>query len=234
MASRFLDRLSTIAITATLTSAAWVVFGGFIMVSPEDEQAMAPVQRDAAVEPRVESLSGSATKVTLPDDGASAAVPHDEAISQPGSGEMRNLMIPVLNVRPADLVNNFEDENTPNQKLHEAIDIMAPAGTSVVAAAPGRVERLFTSDAGGNTIYVRSEDQRTIFYYAHLAEFAKGLQEGQRIRRGQRLGSVGSSGNADPDAPHLHFAILRTSPDAMWWEPATALNPYPLLTKQQT
>lgn len=230
MASRFLDRLSTIAITATLTSAAWVVFGGFIMVSPEDQKAM-DLTQGGTVEPGVESLSGSATKVNLPDDSAAVAARHDEAISQPASGEMRNLMIPVLNVRATDLVDNFSDENTPGQKLHEAIDIMAPAGTSVLAAAPGRVERLFTSDAGGKTIYVRSEDQRTILYYAHLAEFAKGLQEGQRIRRGQRLGSVGSSGNADPDTPHLHFAILRTSPDAMWWEPATALNPYPLLAK---
>ena len=108
---------------------------------------------------------------------------------------------------------------------------MAAAGTPVVAAAPGTVERLFQSDAGGNTIYVRSQDRQTIHYYAHLQDYAPGLREGQSVQRGQRLGSVGSSGNADPAAPHLHFAIMRTTPDAEWWEPATAVNPYPLLRR---
>ena len=91
------------------------------------------------------------------------------------------------------------------------------------------VERLFQSQAGGNTIYVRSNDRRTIHYYAHLDAYAPGLEEGKRVSRGELLGTVGSSGNASPDAPHLHFAILRTTPDAEWWEPATAINPYPLL-----
>ena len=110
---------------------------------------------------------------------------------------------------------------------------MAPTGTSVVAAAPGKLERLFLSDAGGKTLYVRSEDGETIFYYAHLDEYAQGLTEGMAIRRGQRLGTVGSTGNADPSAPHLHFAMMRTQPDAEWWEPSIAVNPYPLLARQR-
>ncbi len=123
----------------------------------------------------------------------------------------------------------FSDERGGGTRLHEALDIDAPAGTGVVAAAPGMLERLFESEVGGKTIYVRSDDRATIFYYAHLDAYAPGLKEGQRIRRGERLGTVGSSGNVDPDAPHLHFAIMRTSPGAQWWEPATALNPYPML-----
>lgn len=141
-------------------------------------------------------------------------------------------MIPVLNVRPADLSDTYSDSRGGGARLHEAIDIMAPKGTSVVAAASGTVEKLFQSDAGGLTIYVRSNDGRTIHYYAHLDEYAKGLKEGQKVRRGQRIGTVGSSGNASPDAPHLHFAILQTTPDAEWWEPANAVNPYPLLTQR--
>jgi murein DD-endopeptidase MepM/ murein hydrolase activator NlpD len=107
---------------------------------------------------------------------------------------------------------------------------MAPKGTSVLSSAPGTIEKLFRSKAGGNTIYVRSTDGETIYYYAHLDSYAEGLREGQRVRRGQRLGMVGSSGNASAEAPHLHFAILQTTADAEWWEPANAVNPYPLLT----
>ena len=141
-------------------------------------------------------------------------------------------MIPVLNVRPSELSDTYTDSRGGGERLHEAIDIMAPQGTSVVAAAPGVIETLFESDAGGMTIYVRSNDGRTIHYYAHLDKYAEGLKEGQKVRRGQRLGEVGSSGNASADAPHLHFAILQTTKDAAWWEPANAVNPYPLLSRQ--
>ena len=127
-------------------------------------------------------------------------------------------------------MDNYSDERGGGSGLHQALDIMAPEGSTVVAAAPETIERLFRSEVSGKTIYVRSDDRGTIHYYAHLAEYARGLREGQKIRRGQRLGSVGSSGNAGPEAPHLHFAILRTIPEAEWWEPATAINPYPLLT----
>ena len=77
---------------------------------------------------------------------------------------------------------------------------------------------------------MRSPDRETIFYYAHLDQYAPGLKEGQKVRRGQRLGTVGTTGNAAPDAPHLHFAIMRTTDDAEWWEPTNAINPYPYLS----
>jgi murein DD-endopeptidase MepM/ murein hydrolase activator NlpD len=119
------------------------------------------------------------------------------------------------------------------ERRHEALDIAAPAGTPVIAAAEGRVEKLFRSDDGGNTVYIRSADRRTIYYYAHLQGYSPDLEEGKPVERGQRLGTVGATGNADPSAPHLHFAIMRTAPDAEWWEPATAINPYPLLAGEQ-
>jgi murein DD-endopeptidase MepM/ murein hydrolase activator NlpD len=139
------------------------------------------------------------------------------------------LAIPVLGASAADLVDTFDDSRSGRQ--HEAIDIMAPAGTPVIAAGPGTIEKLYQSDAGGNTIYLRSIDRRTIHYYAHLRSYEPALREGQAVVRGQRLGTVGSTGNADPSAPHLHFAILRTRPEAQWWESAAAANPYPLLNR---
>lgn len=223
MALAFSDRLLTIAATATLVSAGWIVFGSLwlgIDPRPAGEEAAAPVPV-----PAEEPTSAAAAFREPAGEAASEAA----QASPPERARTARLMIPVLDVSAAELIDNFADRRDTGGRLHEAIDIMAPEGTSVVAAAPGIIERLFQSEVGGNTIYIRSNDRRTIHYYAHLHEYAPGLREGQRVRRGQRLGSVGSTGRSDPEAPHLHFAILLTTPRAEWWEPATAVNPYRLL-----
>lgn len=229
-----IDRILTIVITATLTSAVWIVAGGSLMQLAEDrtgEDSLRPAEAAPSPSPTSEEV----TDLAVPNGDNSATVSDagalDEDHSTANGDDSGKLQVPVHNVRPSDLSDTFMDERGGGERLHEAIDIMAPEGTSVIAAAPGTIEKLFVSDAGGNTIYVRSSDKRTIHYYAHLAKYADGLKEGQRVRRGQRLGTVGSTGNASPEAPHLHFAILRTTADAEWWEPANALNPYPLLTK---
>lgn len=223
------DRILTILITATLTSAVWIVVGGSLIENASSEgQRESTRPADAAPSP-TPSESGNLAE-TRETDAPDAGALNTRIASVPTAGAGRELVVPVLNVRPSDLTDTFSDSRSGGSRLHEAIDIMAPQGTSVVAAAPGTIERLFRSDAGGNTIYVRSGDGETIHYYAHLDEYAKGLTEGQRVRRGQRLGAVGSSGNASEDAPHLHFAILQTTEDAEWWEPANAVNPYPMLT----
>ncbi|MGH6788036.1 MAG: M23 family metallopeptidase [Novosphingobium sp.] len=141
------------------------------------------------------------------------------------------LLIPVAGVRADQLVDTFTQARAGGKRVHDAIDIMAPLGTPVLAAAGGRVEKLFISKDGGKTIYVRSPDRRTIHYYAHLDAYAAGLAEGQPVSAGQRIGSVGFSGNANPAAPHLHFAVMATAPDAPWYAKAVALNPYPLLRR---
>jgi murein DD-endopeptidase MepM/ murein hydrolase activator NlpD len=142
------------------------------------------------------------------------------------------LVIPVAGVRREALVDTFTQARDGGARVHDAIDIMAPRGTPVIAAAAGRVEKLYLSKAGGNTIYLRSPDGALLFYYAHLDAYAPGLVEGRPVAAGETIGSVGSTGNADPAAPHLHFAVLQTSPHAKWYEPTTALNPYPLLMRR--
>ncbi|WP_240956876.1 M23 family metallopeptidase [Pseudopontixanthobacter vadosimaris] len=231
MALNTTDRILTVVVTATLTSAAWIIAGGSLMENAGSEGQIAstrPAHSAPSPVPPADGPSDPALANTAAGDAAKAL--DTVAASQPLGAEGRNLIIPVLNVRSTDLTDTFTDDRRGGRRLHEAIDIMAPEGTSVVAAAPGTVERLFVSQQGGNTIYVRSADRLTIHYYAHLAEYAPGLKEGQRVRRGQRLGSVGSTGNASIDAPHLHYSILRTTADAEWWEPSNAINPYPLLT----
>ena len=222
------ERLLTIVITATLTSAAWIVFGGSILGG---DFLAANSGTDADVSSSPETGTGDAQEPAVAGAEKRTQSLNLEDTVQIEQGAVDQLMIPVLGVSANQLTDTFADARDGGDRIHEAIDIMAEEGTSVVSAAPGRIERLFRSDAGGNTIYVRSEDGQTIYYYAHLDEYAPGLREGQRIRRGQRLGTVGSSGNADPSAPHLHFAIMRTTETAKWWEPANAINPYPLLAQ---
>ncbi len=225
------DRILTIVVTATLTSAVWIVLGGSLIenaTSESQRERTRPAEAAPSPSPS-ETAQGVADEAT---DAPGAGALDTAGAQTPSASQANQLLVPVKNIRPADLTDTYSDSRGGGARLHEAIDIMAPTGTTVQSAAPGVVEKLFRSDAGGKTIYVRSTDGETIYYYAHLDEYAEGLKEGQRVRRGQRLGTVGSSGNASEDAPHLHFAILQTTEDAEWWEPAHAVNPYPLLTER--
>jgi murein DD-endopeptidase MepM/ murein hydrolase activator NlpD len=146
-----------------------------------------------------------------------------------GALASRNLLIPVAGVAADRLVNTFNDSRAVGRR-HDAIDIMAPRGTEVRAVDEGSIAKLFTSKAGGLTIYQFDPTQTFSYYYAHLDHYAPGLAEGQPVRRGQLLGFVGSTGNASSDAPHLHFAIARLGTDRAWWK-GDPINPYPLLAK---
>lgn len=136
------------------------------------------------------------------------------------------LIIPVAGVRPDQLVDTFEDAR--GNRTHGALDIMAPRGTLVLAAAPGTVEKIFESEAGGRTVYIRTVGGRWEQYYAHLDRYADGLREGMHVTRGQIIGTVGSTGNANPEGPHLHFEIKRMEPGEQWYG-GRGINPYPLL-----
>lgn len=139
------------------------------------------------------------------------------------------LAIPVAGVTKEKLVDTFTEARAGGSRPHDAIDIMAPEGTPVYAAAPGKVDKIYFSEGGGgNAVYVRSGDGQWSYYYAHLRDYAAGLAEGQPVRRGMLLGHVGHSGNASEGGPHLHFAINRMEPGEDWWQ-GHPINPYPLL-----
>ncbi len=230
---QFVDRLLTIIVTATLTSAAWIVLGGSLIENAQSEgQRDTTRPAEAAPSPRPLQNRSSDPGTGLATAPAKAALLQRDLPKQMDGKEARELIIPVLNVRKSDLSDTFTQSRAGGDRLHAAIDIMAPEGTSVVAAASGTIEKKFESETGGKTLYVRSSDRSTIHYYAHLDQYAQGIREGQRVRRGQRLGTVGSTGNADPESPHLHFEIMRTTPKAKWWEPSVPINPYPLLASE--
>lgn len=137
------------------------------------------------------------------------------------------LLLPVQGVLPSQLRDTFTDARSEG-RVHDAIDIMADAGTPVLAAADGTVEKLFDSKRGGLTIYQFEPSGRWCYYYAHLQRYADGLAEKQVIRRGEVIGYVGSTGNASAEAPHLHFEVHVLGPEKQWWK-GESINPYPLL-----
>jgi murein DD-endopeptidase MepM/ murein hydrolase activator NlpD len=138
-----------------------------------------------------------------------------------------HLIVPVDGVRRAELRDSFHERR--GDRPHEALDIPAPRGTRVVAAGDGRVVKLFRSVPGGLTVYQFDSQERFALYYAHLDRYAEGLREGAIVRRGDLIGFVGSTGNASPDAPHLHFAIFALGPERRWWQ-GTPLDPLPFLS----
>ena len=189
-----------------------------------DDHVEANVGADLQVRP----TTGTSTPAAAPRSAAIEAAPPSptEAINML---MRRHLEIPVRGIEPQKLQDTFNDARALGRR-HDAIDIMAPRGTEVVAADDGTIAKLFTSKAGGLTIYQFDPTQTFSYYYAHLDRYASGLAEQQPVHRGEVIGYVGSTGNASESAPHLHFAIARLDTDRSWWK-GDPINPYPLLSK---
>ena len=138
-----------------------------------------------------------------------------------------NLIVPVAGVRPDQLLDTYSDARSEG-RTHDAIDIPAAAETPVLAAADGKIVKLFQSERGGTTIYQLSANQEMIFYYAHLSHYAEGLAEGNLVKQGEVIAYVGDTGNAGAGNYHLHFSIALVTDPKRYWEGAN-INPYPLL-----
>jgi peptidoglycan LD-endopeptidase LytH len=133
---------------------------------------------------------------------------------------------PIAGLSAKDLHDTFDQRR--GLAKHEAIDIMEPRGTPVRAVVDGTIARLFLSKPGGNTIYLFDGDGVFCYYYGHLDHYASNLREGMRVSHGQVIAYVGSTGDADPSAPHLHFTIFKLGLERHWWR-GTPVNPYPAL-----
>jgi peptidoglycan LD-endopeptidase LytH len=138
------------------------------------------------------------------------------------------IIIPVQGVLPQQLIDTFTQARSENRG-HDAIDIIAPVGTPVLAAADGEIAKFFDSERGGTTIYQITADRKYFLYYAHLQRRAEGISEKQFVRQGTTIGYVGDTGNAGPGNYHLHFAISTVSDPNRFWD-GTPINPYPILT----
>jgi murein DD-endopeptidase MepM/ murein hydrolase activator NlpD len=202
----------------------------------------------APLPPWERTVAGEPPAPAVPDTNAAAKVPSppvpppeslpapteppegsaDRAATEPATlhpAAPSHLAMPLANVDPGTLTDTFNDARTGHK--HEALDIAAPRGTPVLAVAEGNVAKLFKSKQGGLTVYEFDNTQQYAFYYAHLDRYAPGLKEGMLLRKGDPIGYVGSTGDASPNAPHLHFAVFKLGPEKSWWK-GTALNPLPM------
>jgi peptidoglycan LD-endopeptidase LytH len=199
--------LGSALLTAVVTSAFWIWFYNSV---PQGTPAVI--------------RSGNVVTVK-PDQEAPVVVSQQVVVGPSG------LALPVVGIKPDQLVDTYDAARGAGRR-HDAIDIMAPEGTPVIAVADGTIEKLFNSVRGGLTIYERSADHNWVYYYAHLSAYAPGLAEGQQVKRGQVIARVGHTGDASAAGPHLHFAINRMAPGERWWN-GTPINPYPLLAGKQ-
>jgi len=206
------------------------VLGAFVVASLGHMAAKtgtSPIAPLAALKPEggIDEPSNAVVEVPAPTSGRTGVIPK----TAPEAKDLasRELTVPVQGVEPDKLVRSYHDARGGGRE-HEALDILAPRGTPVVAVEDGTIAKLFTSKAGGITVYQFDPGQDYSYYYAHLDRYADGIKEGMPVRRGQVLGYVGTSGNAPKDTPHLHFAIFRLTAEKHWWE-GTPIDPYDIL-----
>ena len=219
------------ALLRVLICVVWIVIIGLVWLAltqrPLPEQ---PVQTQivATVEaPTPAETPATTTASDPPTTAVAVPAPTTEPQAPANFVGQVELIIPVAGVRPDQLIDTYADARSEG-RLHDAIDIMAPAGTRVLAAAGGKILRLAQSDRGGITIYQLSVDEKTVYYYAHLQSYAAGLAEGNVVRQGDVIAYVGDTGNAGVGNYHLHFSIAAVSDPKRYWE-GTNINPYPLL-----
>jgi peptidoglycan LD-endopeptidase LytH len=196
--------------------AGWLAGGAAIVLL-----SMAPPAAVAKPVPSVPSGATGSQPVVVPVSRAESAALQRVRLA--------GIIVPVAGILPADLRDNYTQPR--GNRTHGAIDIMAARGTPVVAAVSGTIRKLFNSRAGGLTIYQFDEAEQLVYYYAHLDRYADGIAEGLVVKQGTVIGYVGITGNAAPDAPHLHFSVEVLPPTKEWWK-GTPVNPYPLLTSR--
>jgi murein DD-endopeptidase MepM/ murein hydrolase activator NlpD len=212
-----------------------ILIVGFLGVRFLQRKNPAPlIARIESTGPSLPTISSSPAPSASPSPSPSPPVLEQPSPAQtPDLGDSfvgtLNLIIPVEGVRAEQLLDTFSDARSEGRS-HDAIDIPAPAGTPVLAAADGDIVKLFQSERGGTTIYQTSADKKLIFYYAHLQGYAPSLREGQQVRQGEVIAYVGDTGNAGIGNFHLHFSIAVVADPKRYWE-GTNINPYPLLRR---
>jgi murein DD-endopeptidase MepM/ murein hydrolase activator NlpD len=220
-------------------AASWMVFAGAMgflggMMVMAALVTVFPAGAAAVAEPLVQASPRKVeVKPTKKEEPAPVVPPAAATTTAPelthAIEELRNrqLTLPVHGIKRDDLRDTF-NETRGSSRRHEALDVLAPRNTPVLAVEDGTIAKLFLSDAGGITIYQFDPTDAYCYYYAHLERYAEGLQEGAPIKRGQVIGYVGTTGNAPRNTPHLHFAIFKLTGEKTWWQ-GTAIDPYSVL-----
>ena len=141
------------------------------------------------------------------DASASSALHPGQSLCLPEVGFGRGLRSTLLEAAPLRGACRFANSwmASRGDRLHVGVDLISPAGTSVVAAASGTLTRQTQGAPRSGNAWWLTTPSGTYFFYAHLSGFENGLTVGSRVRAGDVIGYVGSTGNAV--SPHLHFEI---------------------------
>jgi hypothetical protein len=134
------------------------------------------------------------------------------------------VQIPVEGVDAARLKDSFLNSRGSHRQ-HLAIDIGAPQGTPVLAAADGEITSLRREKRGGISLYQKDQTGRYLLFYCHLTRYKKGLRPGQKVAKGDVIAYVGRTGHVI-GGPHLHFSITRLPDHDDDFRAGVAINPY--------
>jgi murein DD-endopeptidase MepM/ murein hydrolase activator NlpD len=215
--------------------------GSFLMVAVVltacSQRAPFRVVPASATKPQA-TASGQTSKAS---DGS--VVTTGSAIKQPVSeptdavlaAHVGSLYFPVAGMDSTRLDDSYDAARDGGVRRHNAIDIMAPRGSAVLAVQDGRVLKLASNAKGGITVYASDLDEQFVYYYAHLDRYHARMYNGKPLMRGDTIGYVGTTGNSPANLPHLHFQIMRMPPDKRSFSTGAPVNPFPLLrTTAQT
>jgi len=216
--SRRVRRGFSLAVVFFAFCAGMIVAAGLYHFGP-------PLPSEMEVKARTEVASPPSARVGSPDTAAKGNLAATPTVPIPTTGSIGAppLRMPLDNVGAEAMKGGFQEKR--GSRPHEAADLLAPRNTPVHAVQGGTIAKLFFSKAGGITIYEFDADERLCYYYAHLERYVDGLHEGQHVAKGEVIGYVGTSGNAPPNTPHLHFAIFELNADRKWWQ-GRPLDPY--------
>ncbi|MDP1860392.1 MAG: M23 family metallopeptidase [Gemmatimonadaceae bacterium] len=212
-------------------SAWWLRISGEALAVARPSVALLTVALLAACGPGLTPLPGPADPAP---DPMELPIPANPATAGAASAEIamllraKRLMVPVDGISPDRISDTFTARR--GQRIHSALDIMAPRGTRVLSVDAGKVWKIRSNNLGGLTVYAIDSSERFVYYYAHLDRYAEGLAEGQTVQPGDMIGYVGTTGNAPLNAPHLHFQLLLYRGNGRWWD-GEPLNPRQYLAR---
>ncbi len=131
-------------------------------------------------------------------------------------------MVPVEGLARVSLRDDYSAKR--GESIHGALDLLAPRYAAVLATDDFVIGRLATGPVGGIVVYASDAAERFVYYYAHLQRYRKGLAVGDRVAKGSVIGYVGTTGNASPNTPHLHFQVMKRGIGRAWWD-GPSINP---------
>jgi murein DD-endopeptidase MepM/ murein hydrolase activator NlpD len=203
----------------------------------EPQPATAAAPQPATAQPLIQPPTPPTTEpVAAPAEPAAIVSTPTDATNMVAEGDIgylrtRSLLVPVAGVTISQLRDSFLDGRSEG-RTHQALDIMAPLDTPVLATDDGKVMKLFQSDRGGIMIYQSDPSGSYVYYYGHLSRYADGMVDGKQVKRGEIIGYVGDTGNAGAGNYHLHFGISKMRAPGKW-SGGAPINPYPLLARKQ-